>query len=372
MHELMGFTGWPSEYHELPGRGHWFEGVMTTSNLLRFYNETSAGRRPPLLPLEFSVVIPNSGDMGSKFGIAVDQLQSPDQYGHIKVTRGLQDGIWHLRMRNIHRFHLSFEALQVDIPVALILDDMQQPLSVHLAQSESTWYVKKRLGDWTVSHDVEWRQIGERHGRQLGTLDAILRSSGPFTIRICSSGVERIASQIGRNLFQYFAADSEIVYGCNDSLGRSVTTDGHRFTGGNIITVALGDEMPSSVHVEFPVFAGDGRLRLSKISTENIPIALHQDYDYHYEDRLGAIFLRPLHDEGLELMVWGVDLEGLEQVARLVPSLTGVGQPDFVVMSAKCGWMGHAGVYAAGFFDYSWQISEGSYISGAMLKMMSI
>ena len=61
-------------------------------------------------------------------------------------------------------------------------------------------------------------------------------------------------------------------------------------------------------------------------------------------------------------MVWGVDLVGLEQAARLVPALTGVGQPDFVVMSAECRLLGHAGVYAAGFFDYSWQISESSYI----------
>jgi hypothetical protein len=85
-------------------------------------------------------------------------------------------------------------------------------------------------------------------------------------------------------------------------------------------------------------------------------------HDYHYEDGLAAIFLRPLHNESLELMVWGVDLVGLEQAARLVPALTGVGQPDFVVMSAECRLLGHAGVYAAGFFDYSWQISESSYI----------
>lgn len=279
MHELMGFTGWPSEYHELPGRGHWFEGVMTTSNLLQFYNETSAGRRPPLLPIEFSVVVPNSGDMGSKFGISVDQLQSPDQSGHIKVTRELQDGIWHLRTHNIHRFHLSFKALPVNPPVALILDDMREPISV-LAPFESTWYVNNRLGGWTVSHDVEWRHLGERHGRQLGTLDAILRSSGPFIIRICSSGVNRIASQIGRNLFQYFAADSEIVYGCHASTRGSPTAA----TGGNVITVALGDEMPASVYATFPVFAGGGRLRLSTVSSTpmNIPIGsfhLHSPAD---------------------------------------------------------------------------------------------
>lgn len=79
---------------------------------------------------------------------------------------------------------------------------------------------------------------------------------------------------------------------------------------------------------------------------------------------MGVIFLRPLEDEKLELVVWGSDIEGLEQAARLVPTLTGVGQPDFLVLSESCRWKGHAGLYAACFFDHSWRISPGSYIGG--------
>lgn len=30
MHELLGQTRWPSEYDELLGKGHWFEGVLAT------------------------------------------------------------------------------------------------------------------------------------------------------------------------------------------------------------------------------------------------------------------------------------------------------------------------------------------------------
>ena len=75
------------------------------------------------------------------------------------------------------------------------------------------------------------------------------------------------------------------------------------------------------------------------------------------------MFLRPLEAQRLELVVWGFDLDGLEQAARLVPTLTGVGQPDFIVLSPQCRWKGYGAVYAAGFFDWSWQISLGSYIS---------
>lgn len=57
----------------------------------------------------------------------------------------------------------------------------------------------------------------------------------------------------------------------------------------------------------------------------------------------GAVFLRSLEDQSLELMVWGVDLAGLRHAASLVPTLTGPGQPDFVVVCDRCRWNGIRG-----------------------------
>jgi hypothetical protein len=365
MHGLMEFTGWPSLYHELPGMGHWFDGVMTTSTLLEFYREVIRGWRRPSVPLEFSIVIPNSGDMGSKFGIFVDQLQSPDRYGHLKVKRSPEHGTWHLKTDNIRRFHLSLDVMGVNVPGALILDHEWDPFPVHPAESNSTWYLKDSLGRWVASNEVGWRQIHQRYGRQLGAMDAILRSSRPFSIRTCSSGGSHVASQISRNIFQYFAADSEIGHSCDDPT---------EVNGGNLITIAMGDGMPPSQYNAFPIFADRGRLQLVQASMSHITRSVsgadgHEDrsrypyhYEYDYEPGMGAIFLRPLDHGRLELMVWGVDDAGLEHAARLVPLLTGVGQPDFVVLSARCRWMGHAGLSAAGFFDSSWQISAGAYI----------
>ncbi|KAL1968758.1 hypothetical protein VTN77DRAFT_1584 [Rasamsonia byssochlamydoides] len=365
MHELMAFTGWPSRYEELPGKGHWFDGVMTTSALLSFYDTIISQRLAPSLPLEFSIVIPSSGDMGSKGGIFVDQLQTPDQYGHIKVTRSVEDGFWHLKTHNIRRFHFSPEEPRVETPAALILDDREEPFFVDLAKGATTYYFKNHFGEWTASNETGWRNISQRYGRQLGSMDAILRSSGPFTIRACSPGANHVASQISRNLFQYFAADSLLLDGCN-------VTSGAQSTEANVITVALGDLLPPAASDAFPISISGDRLRLSRESAHdrvNHPSSCHQQedlssYDYELESGMGALFLRPLDEERLELVVWGADIAGLEHAARLVPALTGVGQPDFVVLSAKCRWMGPAGVYALGFFDHSWRISAASYIGG--------
>ena len=81
-----------------------------------------------------------------------------------------------------------------------------------------------------------------------------------------------------------------------------------------------------------------------------------------YEPGMAAIFLRPLPNESVELVIWGIDKLGLQTGARLVPMLTGVGQPDFLVIGDASRWKGIAGVIAGGFFDYQWNISSGSYV----------
>ena len=84
---------------------------------------------------------------------------------------------------------------------------------------------------------------------------------------------------------------------------------------------------------------------------------------YQFQEGLGAAFLRPLPDERLELVIWGYDDLGLRQAARLVPLLTGSGQPDFVIVSKKSRWQGANGALAMGFFDYSWNVSKASFFT---------
>ena len=83
---------------------------------------------------------------------------------------------------------------------------------------------------------------------------------------------------------------------------------------------------------------------------------------FPFEVGMGAIFLRPLLGEKLELVVWGFDKQGLRQAARLMPMLTGVGQPEFIVVSKRCAREGAAGVLAMGSFDNFWKMSEASFV----------
>lgn len=386
--DLMSETKWSSEYHELLGQGHWFDGVMTTPSLLNFYEQHLGNANYATLPEKFSITVPTSGDVGSKGWILVDQLQSPDIYGHIRVVRDVSEGVWYLETKNIHRFHIVPPGRDVSssFPSLLIIDGSEDPFTLGPEGLEKAWFVKAEKGFWITSKDNSWRALSQRYGRQVGSLDAFLRTSGRFTIQSCSPGLDEVVLQISRNLFQYLAADSEIIRGgCGGDQGEYLEGDRK----GNVVTVALGKELPPSKLQTFPIRVEEGRLSLwtrcgglggylgppqggAATPGQQVPLGLTPPLDvceHHYrfseeeEEGLGAVFLRPLEKERLELVIWGVDGVGVRQAARLLPILTGVGQPDFVVLSGKCRWKGHAGAYAAGFLDRSWQISGGSYVS---------
>lgn len=185
----------------------------------------------------------------------------------------------------------------------------------------------------------------QRYGAQLGPLHSILRTSGRFLIRTSSKETLDTALQVSRNLFQYFAADSEII-----DLDAALA-----FHQANIISVALGCDLPPSASWfrSVDLLADHGLVVRKGNGQERV---------FQFEEGLGAIFLRPLPLGRLELVIWGYDDCGLRLAARLLPMLTGVGQPDFIIVSKRCAWEGAAGVYAMGSFDNSWGVSETSFV----------
>lgn len=151
---------------------------------------------------------------------------------------------------------------------------------------------------------------------------------------------------MSRNLFQYLSADTEIFGGTEDSISAR----------GNVISIAMGGDFPLSVNPHFPI---------DMIVNQGIRIRKpgNRTKICEFQEGLGAIFLRPLPKERLELVVWGFDSLGLRLAARLLPMLTGVGQPEFSIVSNRCAWEGAGGVLAMGSFDSFWNVSETSFVS---------
>lgn len=230
------------EYHELPGRGHWFPGVMTTGPLLDFYHKHL-------------------------------KRLSASAYGNRSAT------------------------------------------------------VRKHPGPTEGSSNM----------------NAFLRTIGPIQIRYCNYKAANLALELSRNLYQFLGADSNILDGC----------DAGEAAAGNMITVGTGDVCQGED--TFPIRIGQDQIEIRDRTASRIYTAgMHG---------LAAIFLRPLQDDRLELVVWGVDLDSLRVAARLVPLVTGAAQPHFVVTTRAGLHRGASAALAMGFFDADWSITDNSYLA---------
>lgn len=342
---LLHESGCLSEFVELPGKGHWFEGAMTTEPIRSFYSSVlDLERYKKSIPETFEFIIPNSDDVGSRAGISVEQLQSPDCFGRLSVHRNDKERVWYLKTSNIHRIHLHFPVSGVQQPKAIVVDktrlkipeDCDEINEVRLLMSNNKWEVGGQ----------NWKVLSARYGRQRGSIDAILRTLSPFKIQMCSGGVFDAALQVSRNLVQYYGADAEIS-----------TPEKHSGTahGGNIISLVIGKAISPALINDFPIQMTATNVEIRRPYSnvlKRIPC----------QHGLGVAFLRPLPGESVELILWGCDMVGLQQAIRIVPTLTGVGQPDFVVLGNEVRWKGLGGVLAMGFFDHGWQISPASYV----------
>ncbi|KAM5464747.1 hypothetical protein MauCBS54593_006840 [Microsporum audouinii] len=347
MHRLLQENGSPSKYHEVPGKNHWYDGIMTSDFLKDFYY--TYVKRPnatDLLPPRFSIIIPPAGHMGSRGGIYIDQSRTPDRAGSVEVERNsTSDGIWKLKTRNIRRFHLEPNAIRSQVPLHIQIDGSDK-FSITPSNSTTTWYTQDSTGKWTAESG-SWQTISQRYGRQTG-VNAFLRTQAPFTVTARAKGTEDLALQTCRNLFQYLSADCIVSY---TAPAANSTVDNQT---GNIVTILLGSHPEGYTADTYPISLTADALAV------NAPEGTTK---YPFEMGLGAIFLRPLENERLELVIWGYDMAGLQQAARLVPVLTGVGQPDFVVVNKGTPLKGQGSLYAAGFFDSEWKISAASYVS---------
>ncbi|EOD42877.1 hypothetical protein UCRNP2_10410 [Neofusicoccum parvum UCRNP2] len=340
MNFLLSQRGGNADYYEIEGSEHYFDGIMTTDPLRDFYREHIPNGIAVTKTLKrFTIVVATPGDMGSKGGITVTQLETPGRYGRIEVSidpRDEETCIYTVQTKNILSFRISPHECQ-SAKVIVQRQNMTSPAATFTITETTTV-------TWT---DHMWEQNAGsqsmRRGKQLGAMDAILRSNGTFAVNAHGASTADIALQISRNLYTYFSADAVI----NGAAGT-----------GNTITVAVGAQLPASQMDGFPIQVTDS-------GTLSVQTPLGEEYIFGEEEDVAAIFLRPgtTGAESLELVVWGSTAESAGLAARLVPTLTGVSQPDFVVLEKSSRWKGAEGAVAMGFFDERWSVASTSFFA---------
>ncbi|KAF7195636.1 putative secreted protein [Pseudocercospora fuligena] len=347
--QLIREAGAESEYFEFPGKPHWWDGVFTTAPLKDFYQQQidiniANVTKAPITFRDFSLVVANPGDTGSKHGFRVLNLINPGQIGRLEVsfdptTLACLISTANVRMFYVPPYFRDCSFVTIDRQEISVLGGDYQSDDWNLELVNGTWDLEAVPSDNT-------RPIIRRMGSQLGQMDSILRTRGPFQILQHSEQAHHIALQISRNLCQYFAADTIISKDWDEAFTST----------GNIISVAIGNDLPKGYFANHPIQIEKGK----KIHIRHF-FGNPGNYEDFADLGLAAIFLRPLPMGRLELVVWGSDASMLEVAARLVPMMPGSGQPDFVVMDKTMLAKGLEGVLAMGFFDNFWEVSKNSF-----------
>lgn len=334
--QQLQLAGGNSSFNEVSGQNHYWDGVMTTPPLVNFYsNFTRSTEKLPRELDEFSIVIGDPGDMGSKGGVRVMQLDDPGQYGRVHV-RGRR-----VKTSNV----LSIEFGPPFWKDTVVIDD--QTLDLPSVSANTGPAVNLRLSDntWIIDTVGATDESTGRQGRQLGSMTAILRTHGPIIIEHPGTvDTSRLALQVSRNLYQYFHADTIILSNTTETASANAT--------GNVIHLAVGDSL-ASADPDFPI----------QVSSSGASLRDSRGREQLYDYARSAAWLRPLDGERLGLILWGADLENLRQAARLMPMLTGVGQPDFVILGEETKWKGIEGALGLGFFNSQWEVTPSSFVS---------
>jgi predicted esterase len=353
MHQLLPESESESTYHEMEGKPHYWDGVMTTQPLAGFIERHLAQEADRVNTTSrvdtFTVTTMNPADTGSLHGFRILGLAIPGQMGRVDVTTESSCS-YSMFTSNVHVLEIASRFSEGN---TISIDDQ----IVELREgSDSTVCMLTSDGVWVILGDKENNTLPNiRHGRQLGSIDSILRTEGAFQIVPHASkhaeAVKHAALQISRNLCQYFSADTELIDDISEAINNRT---------GNVISVHLGVDVPNQLHDTTSTH------HAITVHQDRIEVRSAQGSKRTYrprKDGLAAIYLRSLPDERLELVVWGVDAASLQVAARLVPMMTGVGVPDFVIADSRMLWKGIEGTLAMGFLDEKWLVSSNAILS---------
>lgn len=90
---------------EVPGKGHWFDGVVDDDDLQAFIQKHFSSTTKPALPKTFTVFTINPASTGSRGGIRILSLEVPFQISRIRVTSDRpQRGTWTVATENVLHF----------------------------------------------------------------------------------------------------------------------------------------------------------------------------------------------------------------------------------------------------------------------------
>ncbi|KAJ3406170.1 hypothetical protein HDV05_006128 [Chytridiales sp. JEL 0842] len=363
-----------ADISEIPGQGHWFDGVVDDDEIQQFLDEhLDPEKNPnwalPPIPDAFTISTLNPATTGSKGSIKILQLIVPYRLATIRVHRLGPDGShWVLNTTNVRRFGFLTDDRAKISSWSIDGQDFNEPPKI------GPTYLKtlKKAGDiesgnhWVLVPDLLWIST-ERYSSTYGPVSQIL--THPFLIVIPSKPARPEDAIMYRRAAQHLAT-SWYLYGRG---GTQIVND-----------VDVRDGMAAKYHLIVLGGSKDnlfskrrekegGAVIVKFLDSGGFQIATQK----YQAPGTGILFLAPSSTRTLlGLFVAGVDQLGFQRALWTIPFRTGLMIPDYMVVGdeygdAATGWTagdghpyngagtkGMGGVLAAGYWGNDWQFDS--------------
>jgi len=371
---------------EVPGQGHWFNGVVGDAEMQHFYERHLYGPLPPL-PRRFAAVTLNPSSSGGRGGLRIEQLQVPYRLARIDVDCSPEgtSGPWQLRTENVRRF--TFEAPRGrDLPaMGFVVDGVDfagrppPTAPAHYCATgpdgpdgQPSWRLCEgpEATAWVETERSPANYGPMRQVFQTAPLVIVYGTGGPAAYRLL---MEQRARFVADSAYYRGRFSIEVLPDTDTSLPELVSARGGR----NVLVLGGPDvnRFAAKTSHDWPIQCAGG-------GNSSAPVAFQVGPRHYSAPGIGTLFLAPLRPpssglpQRLALVVAGTSLEGFALASKLLPLSAGLALPDFVVVEPSFAWRGAGGIVAAGFYDNHWRVSEQTgylrrYSRASLLSPMS-
>lgn len=346
---------------EIPGKGHWFDGVVDDDVLQKFFDKyLHPGHGKPRLPRKFSMFTMNPASSSSRGGLRILQQDVPFESSKLRVTRDVQKpGAWLIQTENVRRFRYQPVRGVQDRPTELLFELDKRGYSID-ASGLASWnqhvdFCAQAAGHWgglpkAGQPVLNWRRC--KDSGIYGTERSSIRAPDTFgpAFRVLS----------GRKVVVVFPAKDRALR----DLG--VRYSNILFRHGLDVSLAADNVAPEAGDGTNLVILGGPKMnRVAKKYGRgySADVKLREDGSFcvgtvrcFAGSGMGMMFLAGGPKRSLLLFVIGTDEDGMSATEEFLPYTPASGLPEWVVVSGRrgFGFRGLGGVVGVGYWDEKW------------------
>jgi len=342
MSRILLEEGVHSTVSEIPGKGHWWGGVVDDKEMNDFFNSHIESK--PQTTNKFSITVLNTSSFESKGGIKPLQLNTPYRVGKIQVN--VQEKTHYLKTLNI-------KSLKILAKEANIYNEQINQINIDgenfSIEGESYFCKLEKSNTWHQCTKEEIKSKEERMPENMGPARQILEKD--FIIVYGSNGSkEQTKNRIERAVFianDWFlrGRGSVEIYSDKEIMNLNIQNKNLILLGG------------PKTNIVSNMFIQDN----SFISYEHQKDAINIDGAGSFQNPgTGFQFLtfsEYKNNKTLALIIGGIDEKGFSNTFQIFPFSSGVTVPDFMIINNEFKSKGSGGILAAGFWSNDWSFN---------------